>query len=121
MSIVDVSRTVSNFSDTPVTRIRRDGAYVGGIWVENTPVSTSHWGCVRPVDGRTRDAMPEGVRTLARWVIHADWDIRTDVAGTGEMCDQIVYNGVTYDAISIDDSFQTHGQYTRVALTELQN
>lgn len=121
MALIDVSDVVSDLSENYVTRIRQTGSYVDGVWVANPDQTDQFWACVRPIDGRTRDALPEGVRTLARWVLHGLVDIKTTVAGSAEYGDRIVFNGRTYVAISIDDSFNTHGQYTKVALTELQN
>lgn len=123
--IVDVSAVVDDLADSYVTRTRQSGSYVAGIWTPAADVVTTGLRCcLRPIDGRTRDALPEGVRTLARWVCHALFDIQTTVAGSGKYGDRITVDngdGRIYVAISLDDSFQTHGQYTKVALTELEN
>jgi hypothetical protein len=121
MPLIDVSEVVSDLSESKCVRVRQTGSYVHGAWVAAPDVQTTFWGCVRPIDGRTRDALPEGVRTLARWLLHTLVDIKTTVAGAGTYGDRVIFDGRTYVAISIDDSFNTHGQYTRVALTELEN
>lgn len=120
--IVDVSDVVDDLADSYVSRVRKTGSYVDGVWTDAADVTTPDLRCVlRPIDGRTRDALPEGVRTLAKWLCHATWDIQTTVAGSGVYGDRIIVGGKSYVAISIDDSFETHGQFTRVALTELEN
>ena len=121
MPLIDVSSVVDDLSETLCQRVRQTGSYVDGVWVASPDQTITFRACVRPVDGRTRDALPEGVRTLAQWILHSLTDITTTVAGSGNYGDRIIFDGRTYVAISIDDSFNTHGQYTRVALTELQN
>ena len=120
--IIDVSSVVDDLADSYVSRVRQTGAYVNGIWTANADEVTNGLRCVlRPIDGRTRDALPEGVRTKAQWLCHALWDIRTTIAGSDQYGDRIIVDGRIYVADSIDDSFNTHGQYTRVALRELEN
>ena len=120
--IVDVSDVVDDLADSLDSRVRQTGDYTDGVWVAAPDVVTPDLRCcLRPIDGRTRDALPEGVRTKAKWLCHATWDIHTTVAGSGEYGDRIIVGGKPYVAISIDDSFSTHGQITRVALTELEN
>lgn len=121
MPLIDVSDVVSDLSESVCIRRRQTGVYTDGVWVPAADTDVTFRACLRPVDGRTRDALPEGVRTLAQWIMHTLIDIETTVAGSPEYGDRILVSGRTYVAISIDDSFTTHGQYTKVALTELQN
>jgi hypothetical protein len=117
--VVDVSQAVRNLSAQQVVRVRRDGAYnVDGVFVVSSTVSTPLRAVVQALTGRQRELLPEGVRTRARWRMHlADATVRVETQGSGEMADQVVYNGKTYTAIEDRDN-PGHGRYQRVILAE---
>lgn len=118
---INMQSTVRRLSNATITRIRTDGSYVDSVWTPGTPASVTLKCVAVPVTGKTRDALPEGVRDRARYeVTLADGDIRIDKAGSGQLTDHIMYRGVEYIAVNPWD-YLDHGYYNRTVLCTLEN
>lgn len=124
---VIVSDCVTSLAAVDVTRIRYAvGAYSTtagskGVFVAGTPTSSTISAVIGPIDGRTRDLLPEGIRLRARYLCHTIADVRGDaptISGTAiTQADRIVFNGRTYQVYQ-DRDWVTLGQYNRSVLVE---
>jgi hypothetical protein len=116
---VTVSEVVKSLANATITRRRLTGAYVAGVWTE-TAVDTVLKCVCQPVSGKSRDALPEGVRDKGRYVIHlVGATVRIDKAGTGEKADQVFYRGVEYIAVNPWE-YLDHGNYNKIVLCTLE-
>ena len=128
MPLLDVSDVVSDLNNATCSVVRTTGGYatassvgvIVGQWVANAPTTYSVPACIVPINGRTRSALPEGIRDKARYVMHCLFDIRTDEAGTSHLCDHVTYEGIEYIAVN-PWTFHGHGQYCKVILVSLEN
>lgn len=117
---INMQATVRRLSNATITRIRTDGSYVNSVWTPGTPASVDLKCVCVPVSGKTRDALPEGVRDRGAYeitLVGAD-TIRIDKAGTGELTDVIVYRGIRYEAMNPWD-YADHGYYNRTVLLHI--
>jgi hypothetical protein len=124
---VIVSDCVTSLAAVDVTRIRyAAGAYSTtagskGVFVPGAATNTTIAAVIGPIDGRTRDLLPEGIRLRARYLCHTIADVRGDaptVSGTAiTQADRIVFNGRTYQVYQ-DRDWVTLGAYNRSVLVE---
>lgn len=124
---VIVSDCVTSLAAVDVTRIRyAAGAYSTtagskGVFVAGTSTSSTISAVIGPIDGRTRDLLPEGIRLRARYLCHTTADVRGDqptVSGTAiTQADRIVFNGRTYQVYQ-DRDWVTLGAFQRSILVE---
>lgn len=124
---VIVSDCVTSLAAVDVTRIRyAAGAYSTtpgskGVFVAGTSTSSTISAVIGPIDGRTRDLLPEGIRLRARYLCHTIADVRGDqptVSGTAiTQADRIVFNGRTYQVYQ-DRDWVTLGAFQRSILVE---
>lgn len=122
---ITVSDGVLSLSAQAVTRIRRAaGAYSTttgskGVFAAGASTSTTISACIGPVDDRTRQLLPEGIRLRARFLMHTLADVRGDqptASGTAiTQADRITYNGQTYQVYQ-DRHWVGHGEYGRFLL-----
>jgi len=124
---VIVTDCVTSLATVDVTRVRYSaGAYSTtagskGVFVAGTPTNTTIAAVIGPIDGRTRDLLPEGIRLRARYLCHTTADVRGDqptASGTAiTQADRIIFNGRTYQVYQ-DRDWVTLGVYNRSVLVE---
>jgi len=123
---VNVANVVQSLAATPVTRRRfAAGSYPQtgasrGQFVAGAATDTTIRAVMEPLDDRTRQLLPEGVRLRARYWLHSTADVRGDqpsTSGTVTQADDIVFNGRTY-TVWQDRDWVGHGSYTRCVLLE---
>jgi hypothetical protein len=124
---VIVTDCVTSLATVDVTRVRyAAGAYSTtagskGVFVAGTPTNTTIAAVIGPIDGRTRDLLPEGIRLRARYLCHTTADVRGDqptASGTAiTQADRIIFNGRTYQVYQ-DRDWVTLGVYNRSVLVE---
>lgn len=124
---VVVTDCVTSLAAVDVTRVRyAAGAYSTapgskGVFVAGAPTSSTISAVIGPIDGRTRDLLPEGIRLRARYLCHTLDDLRGDqptATGTAiTQGDRVIFNGRTYQVYQ-DRDWVTLGQYQRSVLVE---
>lgn len=124
---VVVTDCVVSLAAVDVTRIRyAAGAYSTtagskGVFVAGAPTSTTISAVIGPIDGRTRDLLPEGIRLRARYLCHTLDDLRGDqptATGTAiTQADRVTFNGRTYQVYQ-DRDWVTLGGYQRSVLVD---
>lgn len=124
---VIVTDAVVSLAAQSVTRRRfAAGAYSTatgskGVFAPGTSTDTTIAASVGPINDRTRQMLPEGIRLRAQYLMHTTADVRGDqptASGTAiTPADQIVYNSRTYTVFQ-DRRWVDHGQYRRFILLE---
>jgi len=122
-----VDDAVLSLASSAVVRYRAAaGAYSTtagnkGVYVRGAETSTTIAGCMGPINDRTRQLLPEGIRLSARYMVHTLADVRGDqptASGTAiSTGDRIGYNGRTYQVWQ-DRNWVDHGNYKRFVLVE---
>lgn len=126
MPAINVSNVVQSLAASPVTRRRfAAGSYpqagaTRGQFVAGASADTTIRAVMQPIDDRTRQLLPEGIRLRARYLLHTTADVRGDAPATGAsitQADDVIYNGRTY-TVWQDRDWATHGSYTRCVLLD---
>lgn len=124
---INVSGTVRRLAAQTVTRTRfAAGSYpqtgaTRGQFVAGATSTASIAASVGPIDDRTRQSLPEGVRLKARYLLHTLADVRGDqpaTSGSVLQADRITYNSRVY-VVWQDRDWVGHGSYTRCVLLDM--
>jgi len=124
---VVVTDCVISLATVDVTRIRyAAGAYSTtagskGVFQAGASTTATISAVIGPIDGRTRDLLPEGIRLRARYLCHTTADLRGDqptASGTAILqADRVVFNGRTYQVYQ-DRDWVTLGAFQRSVLVD---
>jgi hypothetical protein len=91
-----------------------------GAWVPGATTTATITGQMQPLDDRTRQLLPEGVRLRARYVMHTTADVRGAIptaTGNPVAGDLITWQGRTYQVYQ-DRDWNGQGSYTRCILAD---
>lgn len=119
---ITVAQVVIAQSAQTVTRTRYGAATLpaSGIWQRGTSTTATITAQMQPLDDRTRQLLPEGVRLRARYVMHTTADVRgatPTATGTPVGGDTITWNGRIYQVYQ-DRDWNGQGSYTRCILAD---
>jgi hypothetical protein len=119
---ISVAQVVIDQSAQTVTRTRYGAATLAstGVWGRGTATTETITGQMQPLDDRTRQLLPEGVRLRARYVMHTTADVRgatPTASGTPVAGDTITWQGRTYQVYQ-DRDWNGQGSYTRCILAD---
>lgn len=119
---ISVAQVVIDQSAQTVTRTRYGAATKSamGAWVPGATTTATITGQMQPLDDRTRQLLPEGVRLRARYVMHTTADVRgatPTATGNPVAGDLITWQGRTYQVYQ-DRDWNGQGSYTRCILAD---
>lgn len=79
------------------------GSTAAGDYVPGATTARLVRGSIQPVSERTRDRLPEGIRTRATLEMYTRATLFTERLGTDQKADQVTRKGRLYDVIGVED------------------
>ncbi len=79
------------------------GSTVAGDYAPGATTVRPVRGSIQPVSERTRDRLPEGIRTRATDEFYTKATLFTERLGTDQKADQITRKGRLYDVVGVED------------------
>ncbi len=112
--------TIATFAVSGGITIRRGsagssvkGQYTPGATNDITGVVAS----VRALNGDELDELPEGMRSRRTVAVHTETEIRQNDVGAGTPADQILWDGETWEVVSVEK--HVYGSYWKAIIARI--